>query len=50
MKRILEKTKELIKLPSKQEEGWREFKIDNKCSFTLKTTNTIVELKSSGTL
>lgn len=50
MKRILTKTIQLLKLPSKKEEGWREFKIDERCSFTLKSTNSVIELKSSGTL
>ena len=50
MRRVLERTQALLQLANSPNDGWRGIKIDEKCTLSIKPNQTMLELKSKGTV
>jgi hypothetical protein len=50
MMRVLEMTESMLTLANSPNEGWKSIKIDDRCSLSIRTNHTLLEMKSRGVI
>jgi hypothetical protein len=50
MRRVLEMTEMMLNIAKAPNEGWKSIKIDDRCTLSVKTNQTLMELKIQGAI